>query len=178
MEDSSGSDGCLCCSDVPGHFFCNECFSNVVISQVTGVGKPVFLSNGCHVSCLLCQESGLRTVFDMQLYSPQLTRPAWCAYLDAKYDAVVRKFANQLYDLEIAGRDECSKIAIVLMNAGCWSLETLIEFCPSIYTIQELQTQLGMNEEGLGKFVKLTTIQQQKIVDWIQRQSQDSDVGA
>ena len=148
----------------------------MVVSQVTGVGKAAFLSNGCQLSCPICQVSGLRsTVFDMQEYSSHLTHGAWCAYLNAKDDAVVCKLANQLHGLEIAGRDECSKIAIVLMNAGCWSLENLIEFCPSIYTIQELQTQLGMNEEGLGKFVKLTTIQQQKIVDWIQRH--DSDVG-
>ena len=89
-------------------------------------------------------------------------------------DAVVHKLANQLWGLEIASRDECLKIAMDLFNAGCPSLETLLE-CPSINTIQELQTQLGMNAEGLGKFVKLNTIQQQKIVDWIQRH--DSDVG-
>ena len=82
--------------------------------------------------------------------------------LDEQDDAVVRKLANQLYDIKIASRDECPKIALDLLNAGCPSLETLLEFCPSISTIQELQTQLGMN-------VKLKPVQLAKIVDWMQR---------
>ena len=86
--------------------------------------------------------------------------------------AVVRKLANQLYCLEIASRDECSKIAMDLMDAGCWSLENLLEFCPSVTTIQELETNLGMN-------VKLNPTQLGAIVNWMQRQRQtlvhDSD---
>ena len=56
------------------------------------------------------------------------------------------------------------------------SLVSLLE-CPSINTIQELQTELGTL-----KNVELNPIQLRKIVKWIQRQSQtlvyDSDVGS
>lgn len=91
-------------------------------------------------------------------------------------EVVVHKLANQLWGLEIASRDECLKIAMDLFNAGCPSLESLLE-CPSINTIQELQTELGTL-----KNVELNPIQLRKIVKWIQRQSHtlvhDSDVGS
>ena len=63
-----------------------------------------------------------------------------------------------------------------LFDAGCPSLGSLLE-CPSISTIEELQTELGTL-----KNVELNPIQLRKIVKWIQRQSQtlvhDSDVGS
>ena len=81
MEDVAASDGCTCSGAAPGHFFCNECFCDMVASQVTGEGKPVFLAAGCEVTCSVCQVDGVRCVFDMRLCAPHLTPAAYSAYL-------------------------------------------------------------------------------------------------
>jgi len=81
MEDVAASDGCTCSGAAPGHFFCNECFCDMVASQVTGEGKPVFLAAGCEVTCSVCQQDGVRCVFDMRLCAPHLTPAAYSAYL-------------------------------------------------------------------------------------------------
>ena len=81
LEDSVASKGLTCSGGAPGHFYCNECFSEMVISQVTGEGKPVFLATGCEVMCSFCQPDGLRSVFNMQMCAPHLTPAAYSAYL-------------------------------------------------------------------------------------------------
>jgi hypothetical protein len=81
MENFSASEGCTCSGRAPGHFYCNECFSDMVVSQVTGEGKPVFLAAGCEVTCSICQTDGLRSVFDMRLCGPHLTPAAYSSYL-------------------------------------------------------------------------------------------------
>ena len=81
MDDFAASDGCACSGAAPGHFYCNECFSDMVASQVTGEGKPVFLAAGCEVTCSVCQPDGVRSVFDMRLCAPHLTPAAYSAYL-------------------------------------------------------------------------------------------------
>jgi hypothetical protein len=53
-DDVAASDGCACSSEAAGQFYCNECLSNKVMSQVTGEGKPVFLANGCVITCAVC----------------------------------------------------------------------------------------------------------------------------
>ena len=79
VSDVSAIDGCAC--DAAGHFLCNECFSDMVTTQVTGVDKPAFLANGCVITCPDCQAAGLRTVFDMRLCAPHLTQAAYSAHL-------------------------------------------------------------------------------------------------
>ena len=86
--------------------------------------------------------------------------------LAAEDEAVVRELANQLHGLAIASRSECLNIAMDLLNAGCSSLHSLLE-CPSITTIQELQTELGTL-----KNVQLTHLQLRTLVNWIQQQRQ------
>ncbi len=81
MDDVAASDGCACSGAAPGHFFCNDCFSDMVASQVTGEGKPLFLAAGCEVTCSVCQVDGVRSVFDMRLCAPHLTPAAYSAYL-------------------------------------------------------------------------------------------------
>ena len=81
MEDVAVSDGCACSGAAPGHFYCNECFSGMVASRVTGEGKPVFLAAGCEVTCSVCQPDGVRSVFDMRSCAPHLTPAAYSAYL-------------------------------------------------------------------------------------------------
>ncbi len=80
-DDVSASDGCACSGEAAGHFYCNQCLSNMVMSQVTGEGKPVFLANGCVITCAVCQADGLRTVFDVRLCAPRLTPAAYSAHL-------------------------------------------------------------------------------------------------
>ena len=80
-DDFAANDGCACSGEAPGHFYCNECLSNMVMSQVTGEGKPVFLANGCVITCAVCQADGLRSVFDVRLCAPHLTPNAYNAYL-------------------------------------------------------------------------------------------------
>ncbi len=96
--------------------------------------------------------------------------------LAAEDEAAVRELANELYGLAIASRSECLIIAMDLFDAGCPSLGSLLE-CPSISTIEELQTELGTL-----KNVQLNHLQLRRIVNWIQRQRQtlahDSDVGS
>ena len=79
-EDVAASDGCTCSGQAPGHFYCNECFSNMVVSQVTGEGKPVFLATGCEVTCAFCLGAGTHSVFDMRLCAPHLTPAAYSTY--------------------------------------------------------------------------------------------------
>ncbi len=81
MEDVAASDGLTCSGAAPGHFYCNECFSDMVSSQVTGEGKPVFLAAGCEVTCSVCLLDGVRSVFDMRLCAPRLTPHVFSAYL-------------------------------------------------------------------------------------------------
>ena len=64
-EDVAASDGCTCSGQAPGHFYCNECFSNMVVSQVTGEGKPVFLATGCEVSACRSRRLSSRHVYNM-----------------------------------------------------------------------------------------------------------------
>jgi hypothetical protein len=80
-DDVAASDGCACSGQAPSHFYCNECFSAMVVTQVTGEGKPVFLSNGCEVTCSFCQPDGVRSVFDMRLCAAHLTPAAYSAHL-------------------------------------------------------------------------------------------------
>jgi hypothetical protein len=81
-DDVAASDGCACSGAAPvRHFYCNECFSDMVASQVTGEGKPVFLAAGCEVTCSVCQPDGVRSVFDTRLCAPHLTPAAYSAYL-------------------------------------------------------------------------------------------------
>ena len=79
-EDVAATDGCTCSGQAPGHFYCNECFSNMVVSQVTGEGKPVFLATGCEVACAFCLGAGIHSVFDMRLCAPHLTPAAYSTY--------------------------------------------------------------------------------------------------
>jgi len=115
-EDSSG---CLCCGDAPGHFFCNECLSNMVMSQVTGEGKPVFLSKGCHILCTICQTSGLCSVLDMQFSCPHLTRGAYSAYLSAIAETeVLREQREWQQRLERQEANFKARLNIVQCTAG------------------------------------------------------------
>ena len=80
MDDFVASDGCACSVRAPGHFYCNECFSNMVISQVTGENKPVFLKKGCEITCAVCQSDGLRSIFDMRFCGSHLTLVSYTSY--------------------------------------------------------------------------------------------------
>jgi hypothetical protein len=80
IEDVTDGNRCTCCGEAPGHFSCNECFSNMVVSQATGEGKPVFLTTGCKVTCSFCLADGVRSVFDMRICAPHLTPAAYSAY--------------------------------------------------------------------------------------------------
>ena len=79
-EDVAACDGCACSGEAPGHFYCNECFSNMVVSQATGEDKPVFLATGCEVMCRFCLADGIHCVFDMRLCAPHLTPAVYSAY--------------------------------------------------------------------------------------------------
>ena len=79
MEHFPASGGCECSR--MSHFWCNECFSDMVMSQVTGEGKPVFLANGCVITCAVCQAASLHTVFEVRLCAPHLSPTAYSAYL-------------------------------------------------------------------------------------------------
>jgi hypothetical protein len=81
MEDVAASDGVTCSGAAPGHFYCNANFSDMVLSQVTCEGKPVFIAAGCEVTCSVCQADGVRSVFDMRLCAPRLTPYVFSAYL-------------------------------------------------------------------------------------------------
>jgi hypothetical protein len=81
LENFSASDGCACSGEAPGHFYCNECFRDMVTCQVTGEDKPVFLASGCEVTCSICRPKGVRSVFDMRLCAPHLTPAAYSTYL-------------------------------------------------------------------------------------------------
>jgi len=80
QEDVAANEGWVCSGEAPGHLYCNECLSNMVVSQVTGEGKPVFLAAGCEVTCAFCQAGGAQSVFDMQFTIPHLTTVAFHAY--------------------------------------------------------------------------------------------------
>ena len=95
METFSASQGCTCSGGAPGHFYCNECFSDMVASQVTGEGKPVFLAAGCEVTCSFCQPSGLRSVFDMRLCAPYLTPAAYSTHLKTMAEPEVVREQHQ-----------------------------------------------------------------------------------
>jgi serine/threonine protein kinase len=79
-EDVAASDGCTCSGQAPGHFYCNQCFNSMVLSQVTGEGKPVFLATGCEVTCAFCLGAGIHSVFDMRLCAAHLTPAAYSTY--------------------------------------------------------------------------------------------------
>jgi hypothetical protein len=81
LEDFVASKGLTCSGGAPGHFYCNECFSDMITSQVTGEGKPVFLATGCEVVCSFCQPEELRSVFDMRLCAPHITPTAYSTWL-------------------------------------------------------------------------------------------------
>jgi serine/threonine protein kinase len=95
MDDFAASDGCACSGEAPGHFYCNECLSNMVMSQVTGEGKPVFLANGCVITCAVCQADSLRTVFDVRLCAPHLTPQAYSAHLKTMAEPEVVREQHQ-----------------------------------------------------------------------------------
>jgi hypothetical protein len=86
--DYSANEGCACES---GNFFCDDCFSSMVISQVTGVDKAEFLTNGCVITCTTCKAAGRRTVFDMRLCSPHLSQGAYLAHLSAMAEPEVAR---------------------------------------------------------------------------------------
>ena len=96
MQDAAASEGCTCSGVAPGHFYCNECYGDMVTSQVTGEGKPVFLAAGCEVTCCFCQPDGVRSVFDMRLCAPHLTPAAYSTYLKTMAEPEVVREQREL----------------------------------------------------------------------------------
>lgn len=52
----------------------------MVVSQVTGEVKPMFLATGCEVTCAFCLGTGIHSVFDMRLCAPHLRPAAYFTY--------------------------------------------------------------------------------------------------
>jgi hypothetical protein len=87
--------------------------------------------------------------------------------LDPEDAAAIHVLAGQLHALEIARFQTCVNIAIDLIDAGCSSLESLVDDGVSINSIEELKEVLGTL-----KNVQLTRLQLLKILSWIQRRRQ------
>lgn len=79
--------GVTCCDSasaseaVLSHFYCNTCFSDKVVSQVTGECKAAFIQHGLTIECSICKSQGFRSVFDMQMLCSHLTRDAYTHYI-------------------------------------------------------------------------------------------------
>ena len=56
--------GLTCSGAAPGHFYCSDCFSSMVMSRVTGEAKASFIQHGLSIECSACQPDGFRSVFD------------------------------------------------------------------------------------------------------------------
>ena len=127
-DDVAASDGCACSGEAPGHFYCNECLSNMVISQVTGEGKPVFLANGCVITCAICQADGLRSVFDVRLCAPHLTPKAYSAHLKTMAEPeVVREQLQWLQRLQQQEAEYTARLQNAQHDAAALALDPYVK---------------------------------------------------
>ena len=118
--DSHPADAGVACSGASPHFYCNECFSRMVLTQVTGDFKRAFIDGGLAIECSCCQPEGFRNVFNMQLCTPRLTPAAYSAYLSTLAEPAViqaqreaeERFERQLRELEERMAKQCSDAAI------------------------------------------------------------------
>ena len=118
--DSHPADAGVACSGASPHFYCNECFSRMVLTQVTGDFKRAFIDGGLAIECSCCQPEGFRNVFNMQLCTPRLTPAAYSAYLSTLAEPAViqaqreaeERFERQLRELQERMAKQCSDAAI------------------------------------------------------------------
>ena len=168
MHTFSASDGCACSGEATGHFYCDECFSDMVTAQVTGAGKPAFLADGCVIMCPVCKAANLRAVFDMRLYAPHLTPAAYSAHLKTMGEPEVareqkewrERLEQQLAEARLQGGgaaavDECAAavdfIANRLIQPECPDCGRLLP--PDFDACAALQCGRfdgSVNSEGMG----------------------------
>jgi len=105
FDSFPASAGVTCSGAAPGHFYCNDCFSSMVMSRVTGEGKVSFIQHGLSIECSVCQPDGFRSVFDMRLLCPHLTAEAYTEYLKTLAEPAVIE-AQQRYQDRIREMQE------------------------------------------------------------------------
>ena len=93
--------GLTCCGAAPGHFFCNDCFNDMVLSQVTGERKLSFIQSAAAIECPICLSASIRSIFDMRVCSCRVAPEVFTLYLKAVSEPLVieaQRAVHQIFE--------------------------------------------------------------------------------
>ena len=78
---------CFRCSQ--GHHLCDECFSQMVSTQVLGLRKAAFMAKGSVINCYICETGGFSAPINMHQNINRVHVDVWQQYLTAITETAV-----------------------------------------------------------------------------------------